>query len=756
MLATLASAAVVCAASFLLGQAVMQLCGARRWTWLSPPVGLVALMLLTVPALHVPGRSATVGIVVGLLVIAVAVQAARGKVALPPASSLLALVPAALLVWVPFLSAGRFGTLGVSVNNDMASHLGWAEAYRSQAAADTFGLQSSYPLGPHAVVAALAECFGIAVDLAFAGLTAATPVILAATALAVLRPGAPLLGKALVATLVGLPFLVAGYYGQGSFKEVMQTTFVLAIVLALRQLPDVESRLRWIPVGLLAAGVLSVYSSPGLLWPVVIAAVWLAGLAVTALRRGRLGEAGRAVRGELVPLAIGVLATLLVLAPQLPRLVRFFTENADVNGTGIETSSLGNLAAPLPLWEAFGVWDSPDYRFGPVDAFGSGMWSAFALALVVAGAVWMIRRGDWLLPAVAAAAFGIWVLSDRTQSPYVTAKALVILAPMLMLLAVVPFAEARAWAPRLPRGALIAVWMVGGIFAVKALDDSWDALRVSPVAPRAHLLELRELQPLLGRKQTLFLGNDDFVRWELAGTPVTAPVVGIPQVPIRPEKQWQYGQAHDFDSVEPAQLNTYTWVVTTRDAAGSTPPPQFERVRSTRSFDVWRREGTVEPRSLLTEAGGSPVARLDCATPEGRAVSRRSGSAAVRDGSVGVPVGVIAPGASARATLPLSAGTWDIGMDYGSHRAIEVTGPGVRTVMPANLDRPGPRWRVGRVTVPRAERVTLRLRVQDDAFALRSAVANVASVMATPATGERMVPLRRACGRLVDWYRLGS
>ena len=52
---------------------------------------------------------------------------------------------------------------------------------------------------------------------------------------------------------------------------------------------------------------------------------------------------------------------------------------------------------------------------------------ALVLALVVVGAPWCIRRGEWAAPIAALVAFAIWVASDRTQSPYVAAKALVIL-----------------------------------------------------------------------------------------------------------------------------------------------------------------------------------------------------------------------------------------------------------------------------------------------------------------------------------------
>ena len=53
MFGTLVSAAAVCAYSLLLGQGVLRLCGARRWSSLAPAVGVSVLMLGAFPALGV-------------------------------------------------------------------------------------------------------------------------------------------------------------------------------------------------------------------------------------------------------------------------------------------------------------------------------------------------------------------------------------------------------------------------------------------------------------------------------------------------------------------------------------------------------------------------------------------------------------------------------------------------------------------------------------------------------------------------------
>ncbi|HTA04857.1 MAG TPA: hypothetical protein VK774_00715, partial [Solirubrobacteraceae bacterium] len=187
MLDLLLAGTVTCVGSLILGQGVLALCGARTWSWLAAPVGVAVMILLAVPAIHLPGRSATVAVVTGLLIVAGLTMMILRPLQRPPLRGLVAALPVAVLVLIPFAASGRAGTLGVSFDNDMGEHLLLAEAYRSAAVALVTPLLNDYPLGPHALVAMLAEGLGIRTDLAFAGFTAAVPVLLAWTALAAVR-----------------------------------------------------------------------------------------------------------------------------------------------------------------------------------------------------------------------------------------------------------------------------------------------------------------------------------------------------------------------------------------------------------------------------------------------------------------------------------------------------------------------------------------------------------------------------------------
>jgi hypothetical protein len=746
--AILLSAAVTCFAALFLGQAALRIAGASEWSWLAPPVGLSVAMLVAAPMIHVPGRSATVAVLLGVLTIAAAVWCLRSPQHRPPLSGLWAAAPVGILVLVPFLAAGRGGIIGVTVNNDMAAHLLFAEGLLSTAAREASPLPVDYPLGPHTLAATLSDGLGIELDDAFSGWTMAIPVINAWIVLAVTRR-ASWFGKAVLTTVASMPFLVAAYYGEGAFKELVLAGLVLAIVLGLSGCGPRLGRGRWVPFALLLGGIVSVYSVAGLPWPLVIAGLWLAGLLAIQAWHERLREVPGVVRRELSALGIGLAVLVVSLLPQAHRIWQFLTVR---NGSGIAVDDLGNLIGPLPGWEAFGVWSSPDFRLPASSPFTDGMWTAFVVGLVLFGTYWAFRRGRWLLPLAAAGALVIWKVSEHSQSPYVTAKALVIASPLLLMLAVLPLVDREPG--KRPPWPSVLVALLGLVLFLRVGTDDVRALRWSPVGPTDHARQLETFRPLVTGQPTLFLGNDEFINWELSGSPVhwTA-VAATPEVPLRPRKRWEYGQPLDFDSVGADTLNAYSWVVGPRDAASSAPPPQLRLVRSTEDYRLWKRVGRIRERSILGE-GEWPGAVLRCDTKEGRAIVEAGGVAAVRRPPIAAPVPPAAAGDTVSARIDLPAGKWELETPYTSPLPVEVTAPGLRASLPANLDRPGPRLSIGRIAVHRRQPLPLSFHVEDTALAPATAIATFNQVVATPVpSAVRVVPVGRACGKYVDWYR---
>ncbi len=762
MLETLAAVVFVGVTSSLIGQALCCPSGTAGWSPLAPGVGFAALIVLASLAVRLPGRSIT-----SLALIVLATAAAAGWLwrridTRPPALWALPVTLTTLAASIPFLSNGRVGLLGVSFNNDLANHLIWTEGLRSVALAAVHPVPTFYPLGPHALVASLSAA-GIETDAGFVAVLMAVPVLTALAALAALDD-VPTPLRLVLAPLVGLPYLGAAYYAQGAFKETIQALLVALFALVLR---DVALRPRRAPIraalqlGLIVAAAVFNYSYYGLVWFLAIAATWMAFELGWMLLRGSRAEIGRAVRALVVPTLVAAAVTLVALVPELPRIIGLFDELAvsPSRSGAIEVSNIGNLAGPISPFETLGIWVRDDFRFAPSHLFRAGMLSGLALGVAVFGGLWWLRRRDTAVPAaVAVCALVYLFIRARGESPYVVAKALVVPAPLIMLMGTRALLSGRARDFVRRDGHRLRL-AVAAVFVVTAIASSLLVLRSALVGPGDHGSELASLRSKLEGRSTLFLGYDDFFAWELRGVPVSSPIAQSRfPVQLRPEKPWAYGEPLDFDSVQPAYLDHFAFVITTATGYASRPPPNFRPVRSTRSYRVWQRFGPTPSHEVLAEDPAPGVA-LDCRGRNGRRLSRRKGNAIVMAPPVlaSGPPGLLA-GTSATVPVNLPAGWWDLSVQYTSVHPVSVEAAGgERFGLPANLDRPGPFWPLGRVkTSPADSRRGLRISVATEALIDSPAhVASFGQIVALPAEGgPAATPLRTACGRYVDWYKL--
>src|SRR3954463_11759630 len=132
LISVLTSAAVVCAASVAVGQAVWRLAGFDGWAWLAAPVGLATLVAAAGPATAMPGAGGGgAGGRRGLSAVALVFfrprNIARGDVSETAFVAALGLAIACL----PFAAAGRVGILAVTDNPDFYGHLMRADALRT-------------------------------------------------------------------------------------------------------------------------------------------------------------------------------------------------------------------------------------------------------------------------------------------------------------------------------------------------------------------------------------------------------------------------------------------------------------------------------------------------------------------------------------------------------------------------------------------------------------------------------------------------
>jgi hypothetical protein len=785
MIGTYATAALICAASLLVGRAVFALAGNDRHSWLAPVVGFGAMLTTTGFLARAPGHATSAAL--GLLVLLAAAglvlwreprTAAAGSLrgALPTA------IVVVLILSIPFAVSGRWGLLGVGFNNDLGLHLAWAEWLRN-------GLgpapEAGYPLGPHALAAALAALPGIGLGQAFVGEIFAIGVLTAWTALAALDDLGPV-RRVLAAVLVAIPYLGASYFAQGAFKETAEALFVLAFALALRDPGRPPSgagpRLLFVlPYLALAGGIFFSYSFAGLAWPLAILVLWAfatpavrAALAPRKLLRALLRPAA------LLTIAIAAGAAVLLTLVGPFAFVHGFNRVAGTNTYG-----------PVSPVEALGIWPAANYRLSAAGgAHLTGLVGAVAALAVVLGAAWWLRRRDFAVPVALGACVALYIASLASSGQYSQAKALMIAAPLAMLVAIRPLlfelgterpgrrrSENPPAEPLPARGVARLGWVVLALaFVGGAAYSSLLVLRDAPVGPPGHGAELRAFMPILEGKPVLYAGQDRYAAYELLGADTHVPLVEFPDAEVspNPEKPFDTGNAYspiDFDSFSRSTLARFPYVITGHATWNSEAPAGFERVASTPSYVLWKRTGSPpQDRHVLLE-GTEPGAYGDCAAPEIRILMANRGRASLFPApEIGnkdrwAPDAILEMGESASQTLDLPAGRWKLSLQYFSPFGLTLTGPGLDLALKAALDgqRPntislandGQFWPAGTIVSKGGPaRFTITAEEPDALQRLSgySGKANLGELVAVPARPHRIVPLRAACNSWIDWY----
>jgi hypothetical protein len=755
------SAAAICATSTTVGLA---LCGRDcTWRWTAPAVGLAALTLVALVAVHLPGHGATAAAAVAIATLAALIVLVRRSADMRPLLEAALLAAAVIAICsLAFIANDRMGELGAWINDDLAVHMAQVDVLRSGGTRVT---SAGYPNGPHAIGAALGAGLGVGPSAAFTALLLAVPALTALTALAALQ-GSPWYLRLPGAGLVGISYLPISYFAQGAFKEPLLALFFLGFLLTLRDwragaVADVRHALA---LALTAAGGVAVFGVTALLWPAA-ALAWLAVLEPAALRRvgARLSLPSRRV------VVLSGAAAVCVAAALAAGAWAFFDEGP---GRYIgEDDPGGNYLGQLNPLELLGVWRQPDFRDPtPHPLLQPGVWLACLVAAY--GLVWCWRRRERALVAGALAGVSIYLVALPVTLAYFSGKALTVAAVPLTLVAVTALAGAAAPShPGRRRWVPITATLALGAYLVVAGASSALALRGAHVRPRERGPDLAAFRPLVHSGLTIYLGRDNFAPWELRGSDLRGfqahdtPLglgMDVPPAKVAGDSE---RPAADVDSVNFLLLAAARHLVTPRTPYASRPPPNYRPIRRTRWHVLWERGGPTRVRRILAE-GEAPGRTLDCGTPRGRRLAAAGGVAYVRPAPVvgeagrwsapegGPAGGAIDNGGSRQQSLDLPPGRWDISLRYHSDVPLRVSADGLRTTMPAyiadestfasagTVDWGGGPLRVT-VTVPQRRRVEV----------LRTALLGTVAATRVDRPG-RLVPLSRACGRYVDWYRL--
>jgi hypothetical protein len=532
----------------------------------------------------------------------------------------------------------------------------------------------------------------------------------------------------------------------------------------------------WLAPLALATGIFFSYSFAGLAWPLAIVVLW--GLTRPAVRRAlRPRELLGVLRRPpaLAVIALGGLAVLLTLVGPFAY-VHGFNRVAGTDTYG-----------PVSPLETLGVWPASNYRLSaPGGAHLTGLAGAIGGLAIVLGVAWWLRRRELALPVALAACTIVYLGSLASSGEYSQAKALVIAAPVAMLIAIRPLlsfprrrADTSRHARRIgPSAPIVRVgWAALAVaFVAGAAYSSLLALRDAPVGPPGHGAELRAFLPILRGKPVLYAGQDRDAAYELSGADTHVPLVEFPDAEIspNPEKPFDTGNAYspiDFDSFSHGTLERFPYVITGRAAWNSEAPAGFKRIAATPSFLLWKRIGPVpENRHVLLE-GTEAGAHADCASPELRILFSGPGRVALFPGAVigerrqWLPGPLIVAGERTSQALRLPAGRWRLSLQYFSPFDLTLSAPGLRQRLPAALDgqRPntislandGQYWPAGELvsdggpvhfTVAAAEPSALQ---RLSGYAGNAALGQIVAVPARP---HRAAPLGAACGGWVDWY----
>ena len=550
LLGTYGAFLVCLGAATAMGAAILAACGRRRWSRLSPAVGLAALCPLAWWTVRLPGHGTTAIVAIllaaGLAVVYAAPRVGDWRAALRRAWPVE--LAAVALASLPFIVEQRFGVLGTGLNPDMSQHLFAADRLASGGSERL--IEAGYPLGPHSIVVALSS-IGPGTVQAFDGLAIAIVVATCLVGLGVVERLAPS-RRIAGALLVGFAYLLAATYVQGAFKESMEALLLVAFAVALSELAadwPLERRpgprvARAIPLAVLAVGAVYSYSFPGLVWLGGALGVWAV---IELVRSARAGGVARAIAGlrAAAPTALVALGVLVVLAlPEAGRMVDFANfETFNPAGSG-----LGNLFNRLSPLEALGIWPSGDFRVEPgggaIPAAVFYLGALVAAAALAFGLLCAVRDRERAIPAALGAALLLWLYSLVAGTPYQEAKALVLVAPLAMLIAVAglldrapTLAQARRIVGRralsyaFPGRARVARLRLAAaalavLFVAGAGVSSLVALANGPVGPRGYSPALAELRTNLPSGSIAVVAphelladqhGADWIAWELRG-----------------------------------------------------------------------------------------------------------------------------------------------------------------------------------------------------------------------------------------------
>lgn len=631
-----------------------------------------------------------------------------------------AVLLAFLMLGAPVFLSGEATFAGYTLLGDHSIHMLLADwvsihgqaspaiAPSSYQAALSGYIDTAYPLGAHTALGALLPLTTEDVAWIYHPYLSGIAALVSLCAHRLLREAVDsrlLLVVGSVAAAV--PALVFGYFLQGSVKE-LATVLLISLLAAL----TVEARSqppgprRAVPFAVAAAAGLGVLNLAFLPWLGPLALV----AAAVVLMRGPL-------RAGLLETAAGAALTAILAIPSFTKIGTFRSVAENVLTSENE---FGNLAGRLQGWQAFGIWPVGDYRFGLAEKTEIGyVMIGVAVAAAALGVVWVLRmRPLGVFAAAASSAIGSWYAIGR-GSPWADGKALMILSPALVLLAVLGVESLRRSGRRF-EALVVGLAVIGGIAWSDVL-----AYRSVSLAPRDRMEELAGIgEGFSGRGPTLYVEFEEFAKYFLRESQ-----------PVGSSESWQpepraggtrFGFSSDLDELHPDYVRRHRTLVLRRGPNASRPGADYRLSWTGRFYEVWQR--TARPEVIRHLPVGDRLngsARPSCpAVAELAAVARASGAELAYVRRAGLtslipthfqplpaewtidgndPLSVQSPQAGRiEGALDFGdGGLYDVWLEGSFGRQIEIGLEGVRVgSVPAELNPRGSALPVARVRVP--------------------------------------------------------
>ena len=457
--------------------------------------------------------------------------------------------------------------------------------------------RSGYPLGSHALLAAVGELIPIPLEALYQPFIAVFAGLAATALTSLARPLVGLRWAAFGGVVAVAASLLYQYALQGNMKELVTLTMLATAaavagwsVSALKEAEPERRRRVLIGAAMLlalpVAAAVNALSTAGGPYAALIVVAWLA---VLLLHRAIPGPAALGLA-----LAAGAAVLVACTAATLGTLISFGQSTSTTYASPQMASELGHLARPLELRQTAGIWLIGDYRFAPVGLKGTattlGIWLAVAMAC--AGAAYAVLRRRYAVLVFALPLIVIMLLVTPRVSPYADGKTYMLMTPGIVLLAAVGAAAvARVQAVA---GVALALALAAGVIGSDAL--AYHGVQLAPADRMEALHDLDERYK--GQGLILFNEPEEFAKNFMADTKlnVNAEAITPAQTDLRVPQAFAY-RWFDLDDMKLDYVESFPLIATRRSPVASRPPANFELDYRNRYYEVWRKR-TNDPEVL--------------------------------------------------------------------------------------------------------------------------------------------------------------